>query len=64
LNGVKDAQILINSLEGLQWLKYYLLKGKARHMEDIRKINASLEDLKDIEMPEGIDYLMWVEREK
>ena len=53
-------QIVANTMEFKQAMKWVLLHEKSRHMDDIRKINADLEKLQDIVLPE-LPYGLWVE---
>ena len=56
-----NQSILLNNLEGLQFMKYWLLHEKARHMKDIMAINKDLAKLEDIEMPDGMEYVLFVD---
>jgi len=52
----------INSLSGLQALKFFLLKEKFRHERDIFQIDKDLLKLQDIDVPRDLtDLMAWYE---
>jgi hypothetical protein len=53
-------QIVADTLDFKQAMKWVLLHEKKRHMDDIRKINADLEKLSNVELPD-LPYGLWVE---
>jgi hypothetical protein len=55
-----ELKILIESLSVKQALKFFLLKEKSRHVEDILKIDADLRKMKHIELPEDLNFKCWV----
>ena len=46
--------ITVNSLPAKQAMKFWLLREKHRHEKDIENINADLEKLADIKIPEEL----------
>ena len=58
---MENQKILIESLSVRQALKFFLLKEKSRHVQDILKIDEDLRKLKDVEIPEDIELDLWVE---
>ena len=58
---MENQKILIESLSVRQALKFFLLKEKSRHVQDILKIDDDLRRLKNVEIPEDIELDTWIE---
>jgi hypothetical protein len=53
-------QIVANTLEFQQALKWLLTHELERHLSDVRKIEKDLEKLSNVELPD-LPYGLWVE---
>ena len=51
----------VNSISALTAIKFFLLREKYRHQQDIVKIEQDLAKLKDIVVPESLDITAWYE---
>ncbi len=56
--------VSVNSLSALQAMKFWLRREKYRHLQDIERIEADLEKLDDIEIPDGLDVTAFYEIER
>lgn len=56
-----EIKIKLESLSFRQALKYLLLKQNYRHELDILKGMDDLDKLKDVELPEGLPFNLWIE---
>jgi hypothetical protein len=48
----KNSIITVNSLPALKAMKFWLLREKHRHEQDIKAIEIDLEKLSDVALPE------------
>ncbi len=53
-NLIQNGIITVNALSARQAFKFFQLREKHRHEQDIENINADLEKLKDVEIPEEV----------
>jgi hypothetical protein len=58
---MSEQRILIEALSVKQALKFFLLKEKSRHVQDILKIDEDLRRLKEVQIPEDIELDTWIE---
>jgi hypothetical protein len=54
------TKIIIESLSVRQALKYFILKERERHVQDIIKCDEDLKKLKDVELPK-INLNTWID---
>lgn len=55
-----DQKLVIESLSVMQALKFFLLRERRRHQEDIDNITNDLKLLEGVELPEELDLDVWV----
>lgn len=56
--------VTVNSIPTLTALKFFLMKERLRHIDDIRQIDKDLDKMRDITVPTSLDLEAWCEVEK
>lgn len=58
---IDKKKVSVNSLEVLQAMKFWLIRERYRHEQDIKAINKDLEKVNNIELPPGLRLDAWYE---
>lgn len=54
-------KISVNSVPALVAMKFWLLRERQRHFDDIWQIDKDLDKLKEIRVPDSLDINAWYE---
>jgi hypothetical protein len=61
LSFIDKQKVSVNSLEVLQAMKFWLIRERYRHEQDIKAINKDLEKVNGVDLPPGLRLDAWYE---